>query len=316
MEPHDQKIAGPFALGLDAGGTATRWALVGGDGGLVAEGETAGFSALDLGGEGRSRVLALLAELAAEARGSGSIRFAHAGLTGLDGEGPELAVVMAGALGLAPEALTLGSDVEAAYLSVWAPGEGYLVYAGTGSIAAFLDGEGRLHRAGGRGVILDDGGSGTWIAREALRRIWRTEDERPGAWRDSPLAQALFSAMGGADWAITRQAVYGTARGEVGRLALVVARVAGQDPEAEAILKAAGAELARLGRALFHRFGPRPVIVGGRAATLHPLIREGMAATLPPGTSLEFRPCRSHLAAARLALARLSSSPTSPRSRP
>ncbi|HEY1396565.1 MAG TPA: hypothetical protein VF536_10650, partial [Roseateles sp.] len=38
--------SGPLGLGLDAGGTQTRWALARPDGTLVARGEVGGFSAL------------------------------------------------------------------------------------------------------------------------------------------------------------------------------------------------------------------------------------------------------------------------------
>ena len=96
----------------------------------------------------------------------------------------------------APEAgVRVVSDVEIAYRAAFAPGEGYLVYAGTGSIAAFIDAQGVLHRAGGRGVALDDAGGGYWIAREALRRLWRREDERPGAWRDSRWHVGCFRSL-------------------------------------------------------------------------------------------------------------------------
>lgn len=298
------RIEGPLALGLDAGGTATRWALAQSGGRIVAEGEVAGISALELASGGSVRVGEVLQGLARAVLAVGVPVQVHAGLTGLDGEGRELAPQVAGPLGLSPAQVTLGSDVETAFLDLFQPGEGYLVYAGTGSIAAFLDAEGTLHRAGGRGVILDDGGGGFWIAREALRRIWRAEDEAPGAWRESPLARALFEDLGGSDWDRSRRAVYGGPRGEVGRLALAVARVADADPEARAILAAAGEELARLALALRRRHGPRPVTLSGRAATLHPLIAARMAALLPADSPFSCRPCRSHHAAALLALSR------------
>ncbi|MBB2488248.1 ATPase, partial [Mitsuaria sp. WAJ17] len=120
------------------------------------------------------------------------------------------------ALGLSPRQMRCGSDMEIAYLSAFAPGEGYLVYAGTGAIAAFIDHDGHFQRAGGRGPILGDEGGGYWIAREALAAIWRQEDEQPGSTQQSPLAQALFAAIGGSDWASTRAFVYGADRGAVG----------------------------------------------------------------------------------------------------
>lgn len=291
-----------LGLGIDAGGTATRWALAGPRQEIVAEGEVAGFSALELQGGDPERVRNLLRELARAVLAIGRPARAHAGLTGLGAASDALVQWLAEPLGLPASAVALGGDLETTYLDLFAPGQGYVVYAGTGSVAVFIDAEGALHRAGGRGNLLDDGGGGFWIAREALRQVWRAEDERPGSWRDSPLARALFDRIGGSDWSCTRQAVYGGNRGDVGRLALAVAEAADQDPAALAILRSAGEELARLARALLDRCGPRPVALSGRAAGLHPAIEATLRAALPAGIPFSHRPSRGHHAAARLAL--------------
>ncbi|NHZ95070.1 BadF/BadG/BcrA/BcrD ATPase family protein [Massilia sp. CCM 8734] len=294
-------MSGP-GLGIDAGGTSTRWALAAADGAILAEGELAGLSALQMGSsDGRARVQASFAALAASVLVHGQPRAVRAGLTGFGGDGAQLRQWLAAPLGLPPDAVVLSSDIEIAYLASFAPGEGYLVYAGTGSIGAFIDADGVFQRAGGRGVILDDGGGGFWIAREALRHIWRNEDEEPGRWRASPMAQAVFAQIGGDDWALSRQFMYGQERGAVGRLALAVAASADADPVAAAILAQAGCELARLARALTARFGARPVVLAGRAATLHALIMNTMRSELPDALSLTQTTARAHHAAARLA---------------
>lgn len=302
MMPRIPALDGPLGLGIDAGGTATRWALAGPERTILAEGEVAGFSALEAQGGGEERVRNLLQELARAVLAVGRPARAHAGLTGLGAASDALVQWVAEPLGLPASAVTLGSDLETTYLDLFAPGEGYVVYAGTGSVAVFIDGSGALHRAGGRGNLIDDGGGGFWIAREALRHVWRTEDERPDSWRDSPLARALFDRVGGSDWSCTRQAVYGGLRGDVGRLALAVAQAADLDPAALAILAAAGGELARLARALIGRYGPRPVALSGRAAGLHPAIEATLRAALPPAIAFSHRPSSGHHAAARLAL--------------
>ncbi len=292
----------PCGLGIDAGGTRTRWALATGDGQVVAEGHVRGLTALQMMDARRDVVAETLALLATQVLAVAKPVRVHAGLTGF-GEGSErLADLVAAPLGLAPSAVSLGSDIETAYRDLFEPGEGYVVYAGTGSVAAFIDAGGVLHRAGGRGVTLDDGGGGFWIAREALRHVWRAEDERPGSWQDSPMAMALFERIGGTDWSFTRQYVYGGDRGDIGRLALAVAECADRDPDARAILADAGRELARLGRAMVGRYGPRPVTLSGRASTLHPLIAETMGAAMPADCLFQLRPCHGHHAAARLAL--------------
>lgn len=289
-------------LGIDAGGTQTRWALAASDGAIVASGAVDGLSALQMGSDaGRAALHATFAALSQAVLAVGQPVHVHAGLTGFGGDGASLAQTLAALLGLSPWDVTLCNDIEIAYLDSFAPGAGYLVYAGTGSIAAWIDGDGVFHRAGGRGVLLDDGGGGYWIAREALRQIWRREDEAPGSWQASPMAHAVFDHIGGSDWDSSRQFMYGQDRGAIGRLALAVAASAGQDPLALAILQHAGQELARLALALTARHGPRPVVLAGRAAQLHPAIAAAMRAALPDSLMMEQRTARSHEAAARLA---------------
>ncbi len=293
-------------LGIDAGGTQTRWALANAAGEMVAEGHVTGLSGLQMATEpGRQYVRETIAVLAAQALIHGAPLRVCAGFTGLGTHGESLRAVIAAALGLQVDAVTLASDIEIACHDLYAPGEGYVVYAGTGSVAAFIDATGTLHRAGGRGVLIDDAGGGFWIAREAMRHIWREEDARPGAWHESPLAQEIFRRIGGNEWADTRQFVYGSgsesARGEIGKLALAVAAVGDADPIAAGILKAAGVELARLAQAMTLRFGSRPITLSGRVVELHPLIAASMRAALPDSTSLRIKTSDAHFAAARIA---------------
>ncbi|TWI61837.1 N-acetylglucosamine kinase-like BadF-type ATPase [Pseudoduganella lurida] len=293
---------GAPGLGIDAGGTQTRWALADAAGTVLAEGHVAGASALQMAHPaGREQLRVTFGILAQQVLAYAKPGRIHAGLTGFGGESGVLAAWLAEFLGVAPEHVTVCNDIEIAYLDAFDPGAGYLVYAGTGSIGAYIDDTGVLHRAGGRGVTLDDGGGGFWIAREAMRRIWRREDEAPGAWRESPLAQAVFDHVGGSDWSFSRQFIYTRARGEIGQLALAVAQAAERDGEAREILTQAGVELARLAQALVNRFGARPVVLSGRAAALHPLILQSMRATLAASVALQQKTARPHAAAARLA---------------
>ncbi len=300
----------PLGLGIDAGGTRTRWALVNESGEVVADGSVGGLSALQMSSEaGRQRIRESLMELAREVLPAGRPTRVHAGMTGLSEGGDALRVLIAESLGLMVDEVTLGSDIEIAYLDLFKPGEGYVVYAGTGCIAAFIDERGQLHRAGGRGAILDDAGGGFWIACQALRHIWRAEDERPGSWEQSPMAVEVFKRIGGSDWPRSREFIYGSnsaeARGEIGKLALAVAEVADIDPAAGEILSEAGAELARLARAMLSRFGPRPVALSGRVLELHPLIEKSMRLALPMSVQLQARTSEAHVAAARQAVRKM-----------
>lgn len=290
-----------LGLGLDAGGTETRWAVAGVDGQIQAEGRVAGFSALQLNSsEGRAAVRALLQDIA---RACGPVRRVVAGVTGLDDaqSGP-LAALMAEGLGTTPAAVKPLTDIELAFHAAFKPGDGILVYAGTGSIAAHMDRQGVMHRAGGRGSVIDDAGGGHWIAREALRTVWRADDEAPGAAQQSALGRALAAAIGGSDWAAARQWVYGASRGELGLLAQAVAQAALEgDSGATRILQSAGTELARLARALLQRLGPQPVALAGRVFDLHPAIETALRAGLPAATPLARSTTPAHHAAAHRA---------------
>jgi N-acetylglucosamine kinase-like BadF-type ATPase len=287
-------------LGLDAGGTQTRWAVADGCGTLVAEGSTAPLSGLQLGdAPGRAALAAVLRALAGTAP---PVQGVVAGLTGLDpGQQAGLRALAAAAFGVAADAVQAMSDIELLCHAAFAPGQGCVLYAGTGSIAAALDAGGGLHRAGGRGPLIDDAGGGHWIAREALRWIWRAEDEAPGSTAGSALGQAVGSVIGGTDWARTRAWVHGASRGEVGTLALAVAAAAEQDPAALAILQAAGRELARLAAALQRRVGEGPLALAGRVFDLHPAIEASLRAALHPGLRVQRLAQAAHHAAARMA---------------
>lgn len=294
--------AAVLGLGLDAGGTQTRWALAEANGRLLAEGHVSGFSGLLLAdAAGRIALAQISHQLAAAVLAHGRPVRAIAGVTGLS-ERPQarqMEDLLSQALGLAPSAIRCGSDMEIAYRAAFQPGEGYLLYAGTGSIAAFIDAQGQLQRAGGRGGLLGDEGSGYWIAREALAAVWRAEDEEPGAWQRSLLARSLFDAIGGHDWATSRAFVYGADRGAIGRLALAVAAAAHQgDAEALALLERAGRELARPLLALQKRYGWRPVAAAGRALQLHPMIALALRQALPQDLELRTVHLEPHKSAA------------------
>lgn len=289
-----------LGLGLDVGGTSTRWALARADGALVAEGRAPGFSGQQMAsGSGRERVAQALAEVAVQVSGNGPLGALWAGVTGHDEQsGPGLGRLMARVFTLPVASVTVGNDVEIAARLLFAPGAGHLVYAGTGSIGVHIDARGEVHRVGGRGGLLGDDGSGYWIARQALARVWRAEDDQPGAGVATPLAQSLFAAMGGSSWDATRRFLHRSARGEFGRLALAVAAAADADPAARALLHDAGHELARLANLLTARHGALPVRLAGRAVQLHPAVQAGFAAALRPGAGFDVVSLQTHRDAA------------------
>lgn len=276
-------------IGIDAGGTSTRWAVIDSFGLLRGAGSAAGLSGVMLMTEsGRATLDETLATIAQNtlAVANGAALALYAGVTGLDDDTREFDAVLSARFTIVPTHIKAVGDVELAYRAAFANDNGFLVYAGTGSIAAHIDREGRLHRVGGHGGYLDDAGSGYWIAREALHSIWRTEDETPGAWQQSALARAVFARIGGDTWSATRSFFYGKSRGEIGELALAVGESADADARAMQILVSAGKELARLAKVLAIRFGKHPIKVAGRAAQLHPAILASMRSDLPADVTI------------------------------
>ena len=297
--------AAPCFLGLDVGGTQARWALATSTGQLIDEGVAEGFSGTRLSSVDEREVirsrLGAIAEAAHRSREYFRLAGLHAGVTGIGTDAPQLVAMMVEVFDLVPHPVSVTSDAELICRAVLKPGEGYLVYAGTGSIAAFIDEDGALHRAGGRGVMLDDAGGGYWISREALRRIWRREDEQPGVWRDSPMACALFAIVGGDSSIFSARYLMDNERGEIGMLALVVAEHAHDDALAAEILRDAGTELARLANSMTRRYGERRIVVAGRATQLHPMIELAMRRALPVDAAIEFQKVQAHIAAAKIA---------------
>jgi N-acetylglucosamine kinase-like BadF-type ATPase len=305
MVPHD--ATPPFALGLDAGGTATRIAIVDRHGAAVFRADAPPLTGHLWLGDDVAHLTRALADLHAAVAPAGVSPGAIClGLTGI-GEDRAAAARVAADLGrlfgVPDDRISVLNDVALAYGAVFQAGEGVLVYAGTGSIAVHVDAQGRLHRVGGRGVILDDAGGAYWIATRALRQVWRAiEDEAPGA-GESPLATALFGRIGGRDWDATRRAIYGGDRGTIGMLAIAVGVAADQgDPAAGAILQAAGRELARLGLILARRHGLTRIAVAGGALRISPRLFAAVRAAIPTEVTVTRATPDSALGAARRAL--------------
>lgn len=294
-------------LGIDAGGSSTRWLLIDQRGDSVGSGSVGPVSGIDLGatGDAVTPAFANLAKLAADCTAAGSPRRVVAGVTGLDSgtaEARRLEEFLAQRLGLERGLVSVLGDVVTAYLSAFEPGEGVLIYGGTGSVALHLARDGSSMRAGGHGYLLDDAGGGFWIGREALKTLLRRADA-VGAPPGGPLANAVFGELGGSDWTTVRAAVYGGGRTRVAALTPLVARAAHRgDADAVAVLGAAGRELARLAAVVSARLGQLlPVaLAGGVAACGEPLLGP-LRAALPAGASFQVAARRPVEAAARLA---------------
>lgn len=291
-----------FALGVDAGGSSTRWSLVDEDGEPVGSGAVGPVSAIDLppdpaavGDAPRAATaadgpLANLEALAHAVLEVGRPSFVLAGVTGLDTltrEAVRLEGFLAAALDVPVSSVRVLGDVVTAYLASFAPGRGVLVYGGTGSVAVHLAGDGTVVRAGGHGYLIDDAGGGYWIGREALRRVLRAADEVGGP-AGGALASALYKDLGGSDWATIRRTVYRGGRSRVAALTPLVALAAARgDRDALAVLAEAGVELARLATVVCGRVGQvLPVAVAGGVARCGAPLLEPLTNALPVGVAV------------------------------
>ncbi|HEY9013275.1 MAG TPA: BadF/BadG/BcrA/BcrD ATPase family protein [Devosia sp.] len=268
-------------LGIDIGGTASRWVVADATGTILGRGSAPGATGHIFNPVERERLQATLTNIAESVRVHAPDS-AFLGVTGLGDKVHDEARAMIHALfGIAPARMGLTDDMELAYRAVFAPGAGHLVSAGTGSIGLHLAENGETIRVGGRGLLIDDGGSGTWIALTALDQLYRRIDETGGPADAATLAAELHAEMGDEGWDATRSFVYGSDRGKIGTLAQAVARAATKDdPVAIAILQQAALELARLAKALISRAGALPVAFVGGITALHPLIRPALETAL------------------------------------
>lgn len=273
-------------LGLDIGGTACRWVLCDDFGRELGRGKAPGATGHLFNPVERERLASTLSTVA-RAIGPTSVVSVTAGLTGFGAAvRPDAQSLLAKTFGADPNRVIVIDDIVLAYMANFAPGEGHLISAGTGSIGIHIATDGTVYRVGGRGILIDDAGSGSWIALWALDLIYRAFDKE-GSFRSvDRLAHHLFAQIGGQDWSDVRQFVYGSDRGRIGSLSLAVARAAEDNDEvALAILREAGTELAKLAGALIGRAGDRPVGLVGGVLALHDVVLKEVQLLLGASTT-------------------------------
>ncbi|GGL00825.1 N-acetylglucosamine kinase [Deinococcus radiotolerans] len=275
-----------ITLGLDLGGSRSKWHATHDDA-TQTSGSAPPLTAALLGtAQGRENLRALVADL------PGRPRAVHAGLPGYGAGRPDAAAIqalLADAFGVPATQLVVESDIELAYRAHFQPGEGVLVYAGTGSVACHLTPDGQLLRAGGHGYHIDDDGAGYALGRAALRWLTRHLDrnEEPAGALATEM-RALTSAL---DWDTVRHFTYGTpGASAVASLAPAVGRAADQgDPVALGILTQAAAVLADLAQTVQHQL-PRaiPVVVTGGSLRVSPLFGQAVQQAVP-GAAVRFQ---------------------------
>lgn len=275
-------------LGIDGGGSGTKWATFGPDGQPLRQGRLEALTGHLFTDEDRAAAQVLLTRLVevvqADSPRPGAV---VAGISGLQqGANVWFQDVLADLFGLPTELVRVTDDVTLAYAAQFSPGEGVLVYAGTGSIGYFQSVGGEVCRAGGHGFLLGDEGGAFWQGQLGLKTVLQVQDQ--GREPTGPLAGELRASVGGLDWPRVRQWVYGGGRAALATLAPAVYRAAlAGDPDAQDVTRRAGEALAQLADTLLGRSPPGrpdvgnmglPITLAGGAA--NSLVRASFTAAL------------------------------------
>jgi N-acetylglucosamine kinase-like BadF-type ATPase len=145
-------------------------------------------------------------------------------------------------------------DMLIAHEAAFFGSEGVMVISGTGSIAFGINGDGENARAGGRGPIVSDEGSGTWIGRKAVSALLRAWDGDQETRLDKYLLP-LWQIQD-ADDLVAKCARAGP--NDFSRLfPAVQSAAAAGDSIAQDLLAQAGVELATLAKLVARKLWPR-----------------------------------------------------------
>ena len=259
MKQGNVKESGPV-LGIEAGGTKTRWVLLDPRGRRLAHGTEGPGNVLLVGRSGLRKIFLRLARHLPR-----SPLAIGAGMAGARGR-LEFAIVESALRSVWPGAKTIvvGQDTDSALAAAWGKEDGFLVIAGTGSNVVGRV-AGKKYSAGGHGHLLGDAGSGYDLAARAMRAVFRERDRQGHPPR---LAAGLLAHAGAADLDRLLREVY-RPRGKewLAGFAPVVLRAAARgDRFAQTIVAAAAGDLAErlaeLARRLRVRH-PRVALTGG-----------------------------------------------------
>lgn len=234
-----------LTLGIDAGATATKWALLDSNG-VFREGTSLPMDGHINNEKSKIRILEVLKEIAIAAYPE-KVSSIYAGITGIaetETGTIELRELFSRIFGDIPTHLV--SDIELGYRANFTSGEGIYLYAGTGSIALHIDRAGKISRTGGWGYLLGDEGAGYWIGREAIRKTLLSLESNFPIPTDS-FESRVLRFIGCRDWKDIKSFVYTNDRAKVAGIARLVIELAEDGVElAIQILQEAAGALAKL----------------------------------------------------------------------
>ncbi len=254
-------MSGELFLGVDGGGTKTRFALIDAGLQLVTEAQFGTTYHPEVGLDGVRNVLErgvakVLADAGAKAA---QISWAFFGFPGF-GEDPQATPALSAmpAPILRHDRYTVDNDMVCGWAGSLGAADGINIVAGTGSIGYGQRGKAAA-RAGGWSESFGDEGSAYWIAMQGLNAYSRMSD---GRLPEGPLHSLVNETLHLRNDLDLCAYVYGSnakTRGELAQLSQLVSKAASAgDAAALDIFHRAGLELAQIADALRHRLGFEP----------------------------------------------------------
>jgi N-acetylglucosamine kinase-like BadF-type ATPase len=245
-------------LGVDGGGTKTRFVVIDGAGRVLAEATRGTTYHPQVGLDGVQAILAdgIGQVLQASATDAGTLDYAFFGLPAYGEDGAatsRLEAIPAAVLG--HRRYACDNDMVCGWAGSLKCADGINIIAGTGSMG-YGQRQGTTARAGGWGEAFSDEGSAHWIAIQGLAAFSKMSD---GRLPRGPLHALVVEALQLEHDLDLCAYVYGgggATRDAIARLSPLVARAAqAGDAVAQAIFRQAGAELAAIADALRRALG-------------------------------------------------------------
>jgi N-acetylglucosamine kinase-like BadF-type ATPase len=234
-------------LGIDGGGSKTRFLLIDGAGRILADHTEGPAYYLEIGLPALEAMLSMGIAAILQRAGvrADDLTFAFCGLPAYGEDGTLLARLDAAPSAALPAGrYRCGNDMICGWAGALAGEDGINVVAGTGSIA-YGEYGGRAARAGGWGELFSDEGSAYWLAREGLRVFSRMSDGRAPRGPLHALMRRHFGLEADIDLCA---AIYGKSiaqRSQFAQLSKLVAEAArAGDRAARALFTQAAEELA------------------------------------------------------------------------
>ena len=284
-----------LVAGFDAGQTSTRcrvcrWQEDGWQ--IIGEGSGPGVSHLDAAGGAERFRQAVLTSLKSACEGEGERRLDAAviGASGIE-QGtalqPEAAALLAEALSLPEDRVLATGDERTALRGAFPESGGIILISGTGMICLGRDRQGKEHRCGGWGWMLDGAGSAFDLGHQGLQLTLQMADGRRP---DHPLRQRMWEQLGCRSHADVKAWVVQPSRTAADLAALAPLLVAAADaglPAAQDILQRSAAALVSCAATVALELAlPQPAVAGLGGVLQHPgsvqrAVEVGIIAEIP-----------------------------------